>query len=40
VVLVPMPYPREWTVKTTPEFAALKAWLTGDIRDEVRRSTG
>jgi len=39
-VAVPLPYPREWTVKTTPDFAALKARLMGDIRDEVRKSIG
>ncbi|MES2712557.1 MAG: ABC transporter ATP-binding protein [Pseudomonadota bacterium] len=39
-VPVPLPYPREWTVKTTPEFAALKARLMGDIREEVRKSIG
>ena len=33
---VPLPYPREWTVKTTPEFAALKARLMAEIREEVR----
>jgi ABC-type nitrate/sulfonate/bicarbonate transport system ATPase subunit len=37
-VPVPLPYPREWTVKTTPEFAALKARLMGEIRDEVRKA--
>jgi ABC-type nitrate/sulfonate/bicarbonate transport system ATPase subunit len=35
---VPLPYPRDWTVKTSPEFAALKARLMGEIRDEVRRA--
>nr|WP_211873066.1 ABC transporter ATP-binding protein [Plastoroseomonas arctica] len=39
-VVVPLPYPREWTVKTTVEFAALKARLMGDIREEVRKSIG
>jgi ABC-type nitrate/sulfonate/bicarbonate transport system ATPase subunit len=35
---VPLPYPRDWTVKTSPEFAALKARLMGEIRAEVRRA--
>lgn len=39
-VAVPLPYPRDWMVKTTPEFAALKARLMGDIREEVRKSIG
>ncbi|RYI88131.1 MAG: ABC transporter ATP-binding protein, partial [Acetobacteraceae bacterium] len=29
---------RDWTVKTTPEFAVLKARLMGEIREEVRKS--
>jgi ABC-type nitrate/sulfonate/bicarbonate transport system ATPase subunit len=37
-VAVPLPYPREWLVKTSPEFAALKARLMGEIREEVRRA--
>jgi len=37
-VPVPLPYPRDWTVKTTPEFAALKGQLMGAIRDEVRKA--
>ncbi|WP_424812880.1 ABC transporter ATP-binding protein [Roseococcus sp. YIM B11640] len=37
-VPVPMVYPRDWTVKTTPEFAALKAQLMGEIREEVRKA--
>ncbi|WP_421993649.1 ABC transporter ATP-binding protein [Roseococcus sp.] len=37
-VRVPMGYPRDWTMKTTPEFAALKAQLMGEIRDEVRKA--
>ncbi|MCO6415389.1 ABC transporter ATP-binding protein [Siccirubricoccus sp. KC 17139] len=37
-VKVDLPYPREWTVKTTPEFGALKARLMGEIREEVRRA--
>jgi ABC-type nitrate/sulfonate/bicarbonate transport system ATPase subunit len=35
---VPLPYPREWTVKTTPGFAGLKAMLMGEIREEVRKA--
>jgi len=35
---VPLPYPRDWTMKTTPEFGALKARLMGEIREEVRKS--
>jgi ABC-type nitrate/sulfonate/bicarbonate transport system ATPase subunit len=35
---VPLPYPRDWTVKTSPEFAALKGQLMGAIRDEVRKA--
>lgn len=35
---VPLPCPREWTVKTTPEFGALKARLMAEIRDELRRA--
>ncbi len=37
-VPVPLPYPREWTVKTTPEFGALKAQLMAEIREEVRKA--
>jgi ABC-type nitrate/sulfonate/bicarbonate transport system ATPase subunit len=37
-VPVPLPYPREWTVKTTPEFGTLKARLMAEIREEVRRA--
>jgi ABC-type nitrate/sulfonate/bicarbonate transport system ATPase subunit len=33
---VPIPHPRNYTVKTTPEFAALKAELTEQVRVEVR----
>ena len=32
---VDLPYPREYTVKTTPEFAAYKARLTEEIREEL-----
>jgi NitT/TauT family transport system ATP-binding protein/sulfonate transport system ATP-binding protein len=31
---IPLPHPRPYTVKTTPEFAALKARLTEEIRAE------
>jgi ABC-type nitrate/sulfonate/bicarbonate transport system ATPase subunit len=37
-VPVPLPYPRDWTMKTTPEFGALKARLMGEIREEVRKA--
>ena len=37
-VPVPLPWPRPYTVKTSPEFVALKARLTEEIRDEVRRA--
>jgi len=37
-VPVPLRYPREWTVKTTPEFAALKGRLMAEIREEVRKA--
>ena len=33
-VAVPIPHPRYYTVKTTPEFSALKAQLTEEIRVE------
>ena len=33
-VAVPIPHPRHYTVKTTPEFSALKAQLTEEIRVE------
>jgi len=33
-VPVALPHPRLYTVKTTPEFSALKARLTEDIRAE------
>ncbi|MBX6744865.1 MAG: ABC transporter ATP-binding protein, partial [Acetobacteraceae bacterium] len=35
---IPLPYPREWTVKTTPEFGHLKAQLMAEIREEVRKA--
>ncbi len=31
---IPLPHPRPYTIKTTPEFAALKARLTEEIREE------
>ena len=37
-VAVPLPYPRDWTVKTTPVFAELKAYLMAEIREEVRKA--
>ena len=37
-VAVPLPYPREWMVKTTPEFGSLKARLMAEIREEVRKA--
>jgi ABC-type proline/glycine betaine transport system ATPase subunit len=33
---VPLPHPRHYSVKTTPEFVALKAELTEAVREEVR----
>ena len=36
--VVPLPHPRHYAVKTTPPFAALKAELTEQVRDEVRAS--
>ena len=38
-VPVPIPHPRHYTVKTTPEFSALKALLTEEIRVEALRAT-
>jgi len=37
-VQVPLGYPRDWTMKTTPEFGTLKAQLMGEIREEVRKA--
>ena len=34
--VVPLPHPRHYSVKTTPEFSALKAELTEQVRVEVR----
>jgi ABC-type nitrate/sulfonate/bicarbonate transport system ATPase subunit len=36
--VVPLPHPRHYAVKTTPPFAALKAELTEQVREEVRAS--
>ena len=35
---IPLPWPRPYTIKTTPEFAALKARLMEEIREEVRKA--
>ena len=32
--MVGLPHPRHYTIKTSPEFSALKARLTEDIRTE------
>jgi NitT/TauT family transport system ATP-binding protein/sulfonate transport system ATP-binding protein len=37
-VPVLLPHPRHYTVKTTPEFSALKAQLTEEIRVEAIRA--
>jgi NitT/TauT family transport system ATP-binding protein/sulfonate transport system ATP-binding protein len=37
-VAVTLPHPRHYTVKTSPEFSALKADLTEQIRTEALRS--
>ena len=37
-LVVPLAHPRHYAVKTTPPFAALKAELTEQVRDEVRAS--
>jgi ABC-type nitrate/sulfonate/bicarbonate transport system ATPase subunit len=37
-VPVPLPHPRDWRMKTTPEFGRLKARLMGEIREEVRKA--
>jgi ABC-type nitrate/sulfonate/bicarbonate transport system ATPase subunit len=37
-VAVDLPHPRRYTVKTTPEFSAVKARLTEEIRVEVLRA--
>lgn len=38
-VAVHLPHPRHYTVKTTPEFSAIKARLIEEIRSEVLAST-
>jgi ABC-type nitrate/sulfonate/bicarbonate transport system ATPase subunit len=38
-VSVDLPHPRHYTVKTTPDFSALKARLTEEIRGEAIRAT-
>jgi len=38
-VAIDLPHPRHYTVKTTPEFSALKARLTEEIRIEAIRAT-
>ena len=35
---IDLPYPRRYTIKTTPEFAAYKARLTEEIREESIRA--
>jgi NitT/TauT family transport system ATP-binding protein/sulfonate transport system ATP-binding protein len=37
-VPVDLPHPRHYTLKTSPEFSALKAQLTEDIRIEAMRT--
>jgi ABC-type nitrate/sulfonate/bicarbonate transport system ATPase subunit len=37
-VAIDLPYPRYYTTKTSPEFSALKARLTEDIRAEAMRA--
>ena len=37
---IELPYPRHYSVKTTPTFSELKARLTEEIRIEVRRASG
>ena len=37
-VRVDLPYPRHYTIKTSPEFSALKARLTEEIREEAMRA--
>ena len=37
---IDLPYPRHYSVKTTPTFSELKARLTEEIRIEVRRASG
>lgn len=37
-VAIDLPHPRHYTLKTSPEFSALKARLTEDIRSEAMRT--
>lgn len=37
---VPLPHPRDYRIKTAPEFQALKARLTEEIRIEAMRAAG
>jgi len=37
---VDLPHPRHYTMKTTPEFSALKAQLTEEIRVEAMQAEG
>jgi NitT/TauT family transport system ATP-binding protein len=37
---VPLPHPRDYLMKTSPEFAQLKARLMEEIRIEVRKAAG
>ena len=37
---VPLPHPRDYRIKTSPEFQALKARLTEEIRIEAMRAAG
>jgi NitT/TauT family transport system ATP-binding protein len=39
-VRVDLPHPRHYTIKTSPEFSALKARLTEEIRAEAVRAAG
>jgi NitT/TauT family transport system ATP-binding protein/sulfonate transport system ATP-binding protein len=39
-VRVELPHPRHYTIKTSPEFPVLKAWLTEEIRAEALRTAG
>ncbi|MGN6549475.1 MAG: ABC transporter ATP-binding protein [Pararhizobium sp.] len=38
-IVVDLPHPRHYTMKTSPEFAELKMRLTEDIREEAIRAT-
>ena len=39
-VAVPLAHPRHYTIKTSPEFSALKAELTEQIRVEALKTAG